>query len=457
MREKKGQGALEYLLLIGSAILISAVAIMALTAVGIGAPSHAQNLYNERYNALYHKSAEGGGTPGGSDCGNGTPETGENCTNCSADIPCTGQLCCNDICTPIVCLNNSDCDDSNPNTTDTCNNPGTCQASCSHIQTDTTPPTTAYDGFIDGEWVPDAEVTVILTCDDGGESGCNKVLYRIGGTGVYTEVSGDTATFTVSTEGTNLLEYRSIDVAGNPEETKSANINIDKTFPIVSITSPNGGSVKGTVTITANASDAVSGINKVAFWTTPNTTNGEDFIEPYTFAWNTSSLDGAYNLFARAIDNASNDTIASSVQVLVDNAAPSQITTLTSLINRYNYITVKFNAPKDALGGNDTNKAFKYDLRYCKSTDCATINSSNWNSITNFTGEPTPAAYNTVENITISGLTQSTTYRFAIKSYDELLNESLISNVLSATTNLCGNGTCDAGETNVKCPEDCPA
>ena len=47
------------------------------------------------------------------------------------------------------------------------------------------------------------------------------------------------------------------------------------------------------------------------------------------------------------------------------------------------------------------------------------------------TGEPTPAAAGTSQNMTVSGLTASTTYYFAMKTSDEVPNTSALSNVAS--------------------------
>ncbi|MEW6294772.1 MAG: class III signal peptide-containing protein [Candidatus Diapherotrites archaeon] len=53
--ESKAQGALEYLLLIGGAVLIAAIVIVILTgAVNPGAANNASGVYHTRWNALYN-------------------------------------------------------------------------------------------------------------------------------------------------------------------------------------------------------------------------------------------------------------------------------------------------------------------------------------------------------------------------------------------------------------------
>jgi predicted heme/steroid binding protein len=66
-------------------------------------------------------------------CGNGQVDAGENCSNCPEDVQCgSGELCCNASCQVIECFNDSECNDFNPDTVDSCNNPGSCNAFCSN-------------------------------------------------------------------------------------------------------------------------------------------------------------------------------------------------------------------------------------------------------------------------------------------------------------------------------------
>ncbi len=99
----------------------------------------------------------------------------------------------------------------------------------------------------------------------------------------------------------------------------------DWTPPTVALQAP-GTPVRGTVTVTATASDAESGIKNVAIqyraaegagWTTVCT----DTTTPYSCAWNTTSVaDGAYTLRAVATDNAGYTTASSTVSTTVANS-----------------------------------------------------------------------------------------------------------------------------------------
>jgi hypothetical protein len=77
-----------------------------------------------------------------------------------------------------------------------------------------------------------SNVSVNLTAtDNAGGSGVNKTEYSFDNATWITY----NANFTVTTEGTTTLYFRSIDNAGNIESTKNQTIKIDKTSPEVSI------------------------------------------------------------------------------------------------------------------------------------------------------------------------------------------------------------------------------
>src|SRR3989344_4532269 len=80
------------------------------------------------------EDCSGGDTSCIATCGNGNIDSGETCSNCAQDFGCSSStVCCNAACVIPTCTNNSQCNDSNPLTTDSCINPGQCNASCSHI------------------------------------------------------------------------------------------------------------------------------------------------------------------------------------------------------------------------------------------------------------------------------------------------------------------------------------
>jgi hypothetical protein len=80
-------------------------------------------------------------------------------------------------------------------------------------------------------------VTVRLNAtDNSGGSGVKQIQFALGGaqnTGVQT-VAGNTASVTISAEGTTILSYFATDNAGKQETAKTLTVRIDKTPPIIS-------------------------------------------------------------------------------------------------------------------------------------------------------------------------------------------------------------------------------
>lgn len=110
-----------------------------------------------------------------------------------------------------------------------------------------------------------------------------------------------------------------------------------------------------------------------------------------------------------------------------DTTAPSGVSDLAPSGATTNSIDLDWSAPGDDAG---FGTATAYDVRYSTSA----INDSNWSSATQATGEPSPSVAGFAEAMTVSGLSANTTYHFAIKTSDEVPNESAISNVPSLAT-----------------------
>jgi len=112
----------------------------------------------------------------------------------------------------------------------------------------------------------------------------------------------------------------------------AASFIFDLTPPSVSITSPSTSiTAKGTITITADATDAVSGVNRVEFWHSTfsllsplaSAKIGEDTASPYSISWDTTSVkDGTYYIFAKAFDESGNYSLSSYINITVNNNPP---------------------------------------------------------------------------------------------------------------------------------------
>lgn len=99
-----------------------------------------------------------------------------------------------------------------------------------------------------------------------------------------------------------------------------AQFNVDNIAPVISITSPTGGTVLGDVLVDVNYFDN-KGVVRVELYV-----NGRKAIEdtqpPFAFAWDTSTLaDGSYTLVAYAFDTAGNQGTSAPVKVTVKNTA----------------------------------------------------------------------------------------------------------------------------------------
>lgn len=105
----------------------------------------------------------------------------------------------------------------------------------------------------------------------------------------------------------------------------------DTTAPTVSMTAPAAGTVSGTVTVSATASDNV-GVTGVQFKVDGNNIGSEDTSSPYSMSWNTASVsNGSHTLTATARDAAGNQTTSTAVTVTVQNASSDAVAPTVSI------------------------------------------------------------------------------------------------------------------------------
>jgi hypothetical protein len=109
-----------------------------------------------------------------------------------------------------------------------------------------------------------------------------------------------------------------------------------------------------------------------------------------------------------------------------DNIAPNPVTDFTVSDITDNSVTLTWTAPGD---DGDQGQATTYDIRY----DTSYIGNDTWGSCTPVSGEPSPQPPGSAETFTVDNLQPGVTYYFAIKTYDEVPNYSLLSNIPSAT------------------------
>lgn len=119
-------------------------------------------------------------------------------------------------------------------------------------------------------WNTSNVIVTLTATDNGSSSGVQKITFTATGAQVIpsTSVNGGTAQVLISAEGSTTISYFATDTAGNTETPHTVIVNIDKTAPTV-IASPTpapnlNGWNNTDVTVTFNASDALSGIASVS-------------------------------------------------------------------------------------------------------------------------------------------------------------------------------------------------
>ncbi|MDE2031221.1 MAG: carbohydrate-binding protein, partial [Patescibacteria group bacterium] len=177
----------------------------------------------------------------------------------------------------------------------------------------------------------------------------------------------------------------------------------DTTPPTISITSPsNGGTIGGTVTISANASDNV-GVTKVEFYN-DNTLIVSDTTSPYSTTLDTTTLtNGTHTIKAIAYDGAGNTT-ATSINVTVSNNAPivAPSNTISPTISAITTSNITTSAATITW---TTNEPATTQIEYGTSSSYG--QSSTLDSTLSLS-----------HTVTITGLNRRTTYHYKVKSAD---------------------------------------
>lgn len=131
---------------------------------------------------------------------------------------------------------------------------------------DATPPTTTatLSPTPNAAGWNDSDVTVTLDATDAGTnpSGVQQISYSASGaqTIASANVTGSTASFTVSTEGTTTITYSATDNAGNVEAAQTLVVKLDKTPPVVNCGAADSQWHAANVSIACTATDALSGL-----------------------------------------------------------------------------------------------------------------------------------------------------------------------------------------------------
>lgn len=193
---------------------------------------------------------------------------------------------------------------------------------------DTTPPNVAITSPTGG--TVSAVVSVAVNASDN--IGVTRVDLRLNGLTVAT-MSAPPYLFTWNSatvaDGSAALSAVAYDAAGNSKTSAPVAVNVsnapvappsDTTPPTVSIASPTGGTVSGSIGVSVSASDnvAVTRVDLRVNGATVASTNAA----PYQFSWNSATAaDGMVSMTAVAFDAAGNSTTSSAVSLNVQNAS----------------------------------------------------------------------------------------------------------------------------------------
>lgn len=119
---------------------------------------------------------------------------------------------------------------------------------------------------------------------------------------------------------------------------------------------------------------------------------------------------------------------AYAVSAVDDITPPSTISDLAPVSTHHDHADLQWTAPgDDGIIGT----ASFYDMRHRMS---GPIDEVNFATSTAVAGEPSPHASGAIETFTVTGLTPSTTYWFALRTTDDAGNTSALSNIAATTT-----------------------
>ncbi len=206
--------------------------------------------------------------------------------------------------------------------TDAAGNVESPDKSFMNVVVDSTPPVTTLSttpsapNGLNGWFTANVPVTLTATDTGSGASGVKEIRYSLNGGGTVV-VTGSTASFTVSTEGTTSISYWSVDNAGNTEATKSGQVKLDKTTPVSTITPASSTTVWNTSSsVSIGASDATSGVAQIRY-----KVNGAATYTTYTGAF--TLPEGTNTVTYHAVDSAGNAEADRTATIRVDTVLPT--------------------------------------------------------------------------------------------------------------------------------------
>lgn len=172
--------------------------------------------------------------------------------------------------------------------------------------------------------------SIFLSADaSDAQSPIATVAFLVDGTVVGTDSAApytivfDTSTLT---DGLHFFQVTATNAGGQSASSSSLSALVDNSLPTVSLTSPTGGVVRNTVTLTATADDVQTGIASVAFLVDGSVV-GSTTQAPFSFSLDTSPFsNGVHTLQAQATNGVGQTQLSAAVSVTVDNAGSVDLT-----------------------------------------------------------------------------------------------------------------------------------
>ena len=194
------------------------------------------------------------------------------------------------------------------------------------VLNDSQPPTVSITSPSDGDNVSGQLLVTISANDDVGVT---EVSLLVNGVSVGTDTASP---FEIIWDTTTVVDdryelvARAMDAVGNSTDSATVRADVDNAGcandpnpPTVVLTAPASGTVGGTITVSADATDDV-GVTLVSFFAGGQLI-GTDATQPYESSWDTTTVpNGNINLTAEATDGC-NNTLSAAVTVTVSNAA----------------------------------------------------------------------------------------------------------------------------------------
>ncbi|MCG2826926.1 MAG: Ig-like domain-containing protein, partial [Thermoplasmatales archaeon] len=196
-----------------------------------------------------------------------------------------------------------------------------------------------------------SDVTVNLSSIDA-TSGVNYTEYKLDGSGWQTY----TGNFTVNSDGEHVVNYRSVDNAGNVETYKTVNFKIDQTPPIAeSILINNDDDYTNTTTVqlSLNAFDNTSGVWMMQFKNELSGTWGNWIPYNTSMSWILQDTEGERTVYFRVKDEAGLISDETSDTILLDKTSPIIVNIITtpSVQEVHGYVNITVTVTDDYAVG----------------------------------------------------------------------------------------------------------